>query len=268
MFLRSNLRSAGLRDRGKPYEATWAAAARDGEIVGLAALNWNGVLLLQAPHGLSALVPFLTRQGPRAVRGVVGPWDQLVVAVDVLGLAQEPAAMRSKEDLFSLSLADLKTPPALTSGRVVCQVAGREHVERLVEWGVAYDIAALGEKDSPELWAGNRRAVERFMSESSQFVALAGGMPVATSTFNARLPDCVQIGGVWTPPPLRGRGYARAAVAGSLLVAREAGVSQSILFTGTDNIAASKAYEAIGCRRIGDYGILLFRGSHDLRGRP
>src|SRR3546814_5637873 len=68
----------------------------------------------------------------------------------------------------------------------------------------------------------------------------------------------VQIGNVWTPPELRGRGYARAVVAGALQYARRRGVADAILFTGDDNHAAQQAYVALGFTRIGDYAILLF----------
>ena len=78
------------------------------------------------------------------------------------------------------------------------------------------------------------------------------------SAFNAALPDCVQVGGVFTPPPLRGRGFGRAVVAGTLLLARERGVERSVLFTGPDNAPAQTAYRALGYRDIGDYGLVLF----------
>ena len=63
---------------------------------------------------------------------------------------------------------------------------------------------------------------------------------------------------MFTPPELRGRGYARAAVAGSLLDARSAGARRSTLFTNLENVAAIRAYEALGYERIGDYGLILF----------
>lgn len=85
----------------------------------------------------------------------------------------------------------------------------------------------------------------------------AGGMPLSMATHNARVPDTVQIGGVWTPGPLRGRGYARAAVAGALLAARDDGATTGVLFTGALNEPARRAYLALGFRRIGDYGIVL-----------
>jgi predicted GNAT family acetyltransferase len=85
------------------------------------------------------------------------------------------------------------------------------------------------------------------------------GALVAYAGYNATTPRCVQIGGVWTPPPLRRRGYARAAVAGALVAARDRGVARSILFTGVENRAAQSAYTALGYERVGDYGLVLFR---------
>jgi uncharacterized protein len=76
--------------------------------------------------------------------------------------------------------------------------------------------------------------------------------------FNARLPDVVQVGGVYTPPEHRRRGAARAVVAGMLRGARdEEGVGRAILFTGDDNVAAQTAYRAIGFTAVGEYGLVL-----------
>ncbi len=68
----------------------------------------------------------------------------------------------------------------------------------------------------------------------------------------------MQVGGVFTPPEERGRGVARAAVAGSLRHAAGHGAHRSLLFTGEENVPARRAYEALGYEAIGDYGILLF----------
>jgi predicted GNAT family acetyltransferase len=57
---------------------------------------------------------------------------------------------------------------------------------------------------------------------------------------------------------LRSRGWARAAVASQLAAVIGEGVSRAILFTGEDNPAARRAYQAIGFRPLGDYGLLLF----------
>jgi predicted GNAT family acetyltransferase len=81
--------------------------------------------------------------------------------------------------------------------------------------------------------------------------------PVAYSVFNATLPDIVQIGGVWTPPESRGRGYARSVVAGSLLAAHQQEVRRAVLFANPANAAARAAYLSIGFEIVGDYGLVL-----------
>ena len=95
------------------------------------------------------------------------------------------------------------------------------------------------------------------ISERNAWVAVAGGIPVSLAAFNACLPDIVQLGGIYTPPALRGRGYAKAAVAASLVAARERGASRAVLFTS--NPSAARCYEAVGFRRLGDYGLVLLR---------
>jgi uncharacterized protein len=88
-------------------------------------------------------------------------------------------------------------------------------------------------------------------------VLVDGTTPVAYSGSNAMLPDVVQIGGVWTPPERRGRGYARCVVAGSLVAARKQGVARAVLFADPANAAARAAYLSIGFVIVGDYGLVL-----------
>ncbi len=76
--------------------------------------------------------------------------------------------------------------------------------------------------------------------------------------FNAEALGVVQVGGVWTPPSLRGRGYGRAVVAGSLLARYAEGARRSLLFTSPDNVGAQRAYTALGYRQTGEYGMWLF----------
>jgi uncharacterized protein len=83
------------------------------------------------------------------------------------------------------------------------------------------------------------------------------GEILAASTFNACVDVAVQVGGVWTPHALRGCGYARACVAGSLAIAAQEGFREAVLFTGDDNVPAQRCYAALGFRRIGDFFIGL-----------
>ena len=130
-------------------------------------------------------------------------------------------------------------------------------VEQVTEWLVAFALESLGEEESPRLWERTRATVERKMEQGTTWILEDGGRPVSTSGFNTTTAEAVQIGGVFTPPELRCRGYGRAVVAASLLDARAEGVQSSILFTGVGNIPAQKSYEALGYRHIGAYRLIL-----------
>jgi GNAT superfamily N-acetyltransferase len=261
MFLRANARAAGLVDRGAPLQGTYVAAVDGGQIVAVGAHFWNGMLVLQAPEprALEPVARAASLRSGRSLSGLIGPWRQVQTARRVLGLADRSTALDSREELYELDLAELEVPPDLASGRLECRPPRAEELDLVGEWRVEYSIEALGVSGRPDLAATSRAEIERLDGEGSQWILLDRGVPVSYSAFNARLPDVVQVGGVWTPPQMRRRGYARAVVAGSLLAARSEGVRIAVLFTGEENLPARTAYEALGFRVVGDYALVIFR---------
>ncbi|MGH7333723.1 MAG: GNAT family N-acetyltransferase [Candidatus Rokuibacteriota bacterium] len=257
MFLRSNLQTSGLIDRGETYPATHAAALENGAIVAVAAHTWTGNLLLQAPAGqLPDVVRAAVARSGRKVAGLIGPWGQVVAARDALGFGRTPTALNSREILYALDLARLVVPHDLARGRVRCRRPRSEELDLLVDWRIAYDLETLSDPGDPAVC---RRKVEDLHSDGRDFILVTeADEPVASSAFNAVLPDAVQVGGVWTPVALRRHGYARAVVAGSLLEARGQGARRGVLFTAEENWPAQRAYEALGFRPVGDYGLLSF----------
>lgn len=256
LFLRSNSRAAGLVDRGEPLQATYAAAWQGDEIVAVAAHCWNDNLLLQAPVDAAAVTRAAVSRSGRPVQGLLGPWEQIVQARDALGLAAADATKSSREDLFALRLADLRVPRSLAQGSVHCRRTAPGDLELLSDWRVAFVQEALREPDHPQLRANARAEMEHWHGEGRSWVLEAAGELVSYSGFNARLPDTVQIGGVYTPPPHRNRGYGRAVVAGSLVEVRDAGVERAILFA--ESPAAQRSYRALGFEVVGEYGLMLF----------
>ncbi len=259
MFLIGNMRSVGLTDLGQTYHGTYAGAFEAGKIVGVVAHYWNQNLTVQAPAHLDALWTAAVTASGRPIGGLIGPADQVGMIKDTLGIGKSNVQLDETEKLYSLELDALMVPPDLTS----CKVTGRRieprDLDLVTRWRVAYGIEALGEDDSLQLYERSRRSVERTLKEQRTWVLEMKGEPVACSSFNTAIKEAVQVGGVWTPPKLRSRGYGRAAVAASLLDARAEGVSKAILFTGEGNIPAQKAYEALGFRHIGAYRILLLK---------
>lgn len=269
VFLRSNLARVGLapRDPNVPFTGAWMGAFDGGKLAGVAAIFWNDNIVLSAGAHAGFLARSLYDAAPARVAGVLGPWDEVVDARRALGMEARGTRFVSKEILYSLPLDELVVPEVLgrsntstsTSTSVFrVRAPAESEMEFLLEWRMAYALEASGIPDTPENRTAARASLERFRREGHVFLCLRDEVPVATSTFNATLPDIVQIGGVYTPPAERSKGYARCSVAGSLLVARARGVARSILFTGEENPAAQKAYVALGFRPVGDYGIVFF----------
>jgi predicted GNAT family acetyltransferase len=259
MFLIGNMRAAGLTDRGRAYEGTYAAAFEDQEVAGVAAHYWNQSLVLQAPIHLNTLWQAAVEASGRPMKGLLGPDDQVSAVEGALDIDASNVQLDETEKLYDLRLDELSVPDSLGSGELTGRRIEAHDLDLVTSWRTAYACEALGEEDGPQLRAGCRASVERSIEEQRTWVVEDHGVPVACSSFNTVIGEAVQVGGVWTPPELRSRGYGRAAVAASLLDARAEGAAKAILFTGEDNIAAQRAYVALGFRQVGRYRMLLLR---------
>lgn len=258
MFLLSNMRQAGLTDNGERYAGTYVASMDDRQVTGVVAHFNQGNLICQAPIKIvSELATAAINHSDRQVHGVVGPADQVQKISDKLEITPSSIQMDETEHLYRLILSQMKIPEPLQSGALLGRRIEPRDLDQLTEWRVAYEMEALGSDDTPHLHKVSRAGMERSLHEGTGWVVEFAGQRVSFSGFNALLKEAVQIGGVWTPPNLRGRGYARGAVATSLIDARAEGVATAILFTDYENIPAQTAYEALGFQRVGDYRLLL-----------
>lgn len=259
MFFRANLRKAGIVDRAEMYQGTYVGVFEHDEVVGAAVHYWNGDIHVECPVDLEQAVRVAAASSGREVRGFLGPWDQIVAARRAMGLADAAARTESREDLFALDLDRLRVPAAIQRGEVACRLATSADLEGgLIDWRLDFEVENLGGVPSERRRARGRQLLEGCLAQDALFVLERDGAIASMSAFNAVLPDCVQIGSVFTPPEQRSRGYARAVVAGSLLIARSNGVQRSLLFTEYDNVAARTAYRALGYERVGSFGLILY----------
>jgi hypothetical protein len=257
MFLRSNIRRSGLIFRPEPFHAVYVGSFRDGQITGVVAHAWNGMILLQAPEDTDQVAKACVKLSGRQVTGLTGPLEQVRRARAALGLTSTPAKLESDEWLYTLDLSNLIIPAVLLDRIVGCRRAQEEEYATLREWRFHYDIETLGSPASDETRNRSSHFLDSQIAEGNVWVAVKEERPVSLSSFNATLPDIVQLGGIYTPPNLRGYGYAKVSVAGSLIAARERGASRAVLFTS--NPSAARSYEGVGFKRTGDYGLVLFK---------
>jgi len=259
LFLVSNVERAGLVDRGEPFQATYAAHLENGAITAVAAHGWNGVVLLQGDRGLEDAARRAIAESGREVSGLMGPLALVRRIRAALGFAERPARLEDPELLFTVELSKLVVPPLLDrAGIELRQPTDAEVAQPLASFRARYMVEVLHHQPAPDLEDKARRQVEGWHRGGGLWILLDQGQIVSMTGCTARARGLVMVAGVWTPHELRGRGYAKAAVAGSLLRARESGATGSVLFTGETNHAAQRAYRALGYELSGDWGFVLF----------
>lgn len=259
LFLISNVEHAGLEDRGRHLEGTYVAHVEDGQLTAVACHCWNGNLLLQGDRGLEeAVLGAIDRTG-RDVKGLMGPVALVKRARSALGLDAAKARLEESERLFTLDLNALEVPPLLSAPHIEFRVpTAAEVVGPLAEYRKEYLVETLHRAETPDLLATARAQMEGWHRAKTLWVLADAGRVVSMTGFSANARGVALVGGVYTPAELRGRGYARAAVAGSLLYARSQGSRRSVLFTPESNIPAQKTYRALGYEDVGDWGLVLF----------
>lgn len=258
MFLLSNLRAHGLADQGGRFHGPYAAAWDGDEIVGVVCHYRRGNVAVNAPTHAAELTRAALRASARPLSGAVGPEAEVDEIVEVLGV-RGVAQCDERETLYSLALDDLRLPPGLRDGTVHGRAPTLAELPTLVEWTVRYRVELVGDPETEALRRSTREALPQAIERGEVWVLEHDGELVAKTAFNARLPEAVQVGGVWVPHALRGRGFGRSVVASHLRAAHRSGATTGVLFTGDDNRPARRAYEALGFEPVGRYRVLVLR---------
>lgn len=250
MFLRGNLAAHGTDEQTHPHGTEFYLNTDDREIIGIFGITNGGFLMAQAPDAPPAVwETFATTIKGRTVAGMTGRPVQVAACLAATELAPGPWAVLADESLYHLTLTDMVDMP----GDVRAPVQADRPV--LEAWFTTYalDTGQAEPGDGPSDWA--RARAETAIGSEDVVILEEGGTPLAMAGINARLPDIVQVGGVFTPDGMRGNGYARRATAGLLRRCAARGVTQAVLFAA--NTTAARAYEALGFRHVGEYRVAL-----------
>jgi uncharacterized protein len=130
--------------------------------------------------------------------------------------------------------------------------------ELLIDWLQAFEVEALHTLGEGEDRA--RRIVEHRLTAERAGLMLweDSGAAVCVAGFGGESPNGIRIGPVYTPPELRGHGYATALVAqlSSQLLAE--GRRFCFLYTDLANATSNAIYERIGYVRVCDSAEIVF----------
>ncbi len=255
MFPLANLRDFGLRGRDPRAVNVWTLG--DGPRAILAITN-EGMVLPQCPDCSDVeLAEAIQLIRGRALFGLAAEATQARRFMHLAGWEDRPATLNSDEPGFTLDLNQIVVPDTSGAALVPLGDLDREIAEG---WRQSYLTEAM-DFDADRARSQSKKDIAAYVERDSHRALLVSGQPVGMTGFNAQLPEAVQIGGVYTPPDLRGRGYAKLAVALHLLEARAAGVTRAVLFAASDS--AARAYIAIGFKPAGQYSLILFKNPKD-----
>lgn len=249
MFLLDNLQKYGLRSDAPYGMQVWCLNACDG----IFAITNSGSVMMQAPHATEAdwgaLGPLIAG---REIAFVLGDSVQSRAFLAITGLAAHPTTRDADEPGFHLDLEELVLDRR--ADEALRPFSDIPH-EQLMEWGTAYNVEVTG-KDPEVARELTQMNTAIYLERDSHRLLYDGDRPVSRTGINAQVGDVVQIGGVYTPPDLRGQGYARRAVAYHLDELRQKGVRAAVLFAASDK--AAKAYRAIGFKPAGSFTLVVY----------
>jgi predicted GNAT family acetyltransferase len=240
-----------------PLRSLWLV--RDGaEVVGAALRTPPYNLILARPRSsraAAALADAVTDDLP----GVVGAEPEVHDFAELWSRrAGVPTRTNMRQGIYALEQVE---PPSSLPGSA--RVATEDDRELALRWWIAF-----GEEVLHEGGPGRERAPQsvdhRLSSPTGGFLLWEdGGETVSLAGWGGPTPNGIRVGPVYTPPDLRGRGYATALTADlsqQLLDGRlfAGGRRFCFLYTDLANPTSNKIYERIGYHRIAEAAEIRF----------
>ena len=237
-----NVLMLGLASSG-PEDALLVTVERDRDVV-MAALQsgWNLVLSRGCARAVEALLEGLIADGV-SLPGVTGP-------VEAAGRFSELWCSRTGQDArlhMSLRVHQLTevVPPARPSGAF--RQAAASDLPLLAEWNDPFTVEARLDDPRP-----SEEILKGPISDGRMYVWDNRG-PVSMAAWSGRTPGGVRIDYVYTPPELRGRGYASACVAELSQMLLDQGRRFCALLTDLANPVSNRLYARLGYEPVCDF---------------
>ena len=232
-----------------------------GEVVGAALRTPPYNLILARPRVRAALAALAETVAREDLPGLVGTEPEVHEFAELLcGHTGSRARTGMRQGIFELDRVEMPPRPA---GEL--RVADERDRDLVVDWFAAFAEEVLHEGGP----GGDRRhaeqAIDRRLAVTTSGFLLweDGGDTVSLAGWGGPTPNGIRIGPVYTPPELRGRGYATALTAElsqRLLDGRlfDGGRRFCFLYTDLANPTSNAIYERIGYRRIAESAEIVF----------
>ena len=237
-----------------PLRSLWLV--RDaGEVVAAALRTPPYNLILARPRSTPALAALAEAVAEaEEIPGVVGTEPEIHEFADLWSQQSGvPGRVNMRQGVYALDQIEL-VPTVPGSARVATQ----HDRDLALRWWIAFGDEVLHEGGP-----GRERAeasVDHKLSDPASGILLweNGGEPVSLAGWGGPTPNGIRIGPVYTPPELRGHGYATAVTAELSERQLDGGRSFCFLYTDLANPTSNAIYERIGYRRIAEAAEVVF----------
>ena len=235
-----------------------AVAETGGEVVAVAFRTPPHGLGLAPTDHVTAVDAFVDDLRGAALPGVFGPvalaerfaerWRELAGVATHLALAERIYEARAA------------FPPAGVPG-VYREYRPGDH-DLVAAWMDAFVAEALAAAPPPRREDGAAWLARRLADPGSSLVIWEHeGAPVSLAGAGSPTPHGIRVGPVYTPPELRGRGYASALVGELTARLLSGGRSLCFLFTDLANPTSNSIYQRVGYRPVADVNDWRFQPS-------
>ncbi|MFF0724333.1 GNAT family N-acetyltransferase [Streptomyces sp. NPDC004134] len=248
----ASLDAAGL-DRyggGTPEFGWWRAP--DGRVAGAyVATPPYPLLLSRMPDAAAVELAELLAAGPLPVSGV-NAGQAAAEAFAGAWTARTGAAGTVEERHRLYRLGELVPPDPAPPGRA--RPATEEDRDLLVAWTREFAAESGGGAGDPA------RAVADRLAYGGATLWEDGGRPVSYAGLTRTVAGMARVAPVYTPPPLRRRGYAAAVTAAVSRAAPATGALDVLLFTDLANPTSNALYRRLGYEPVEDHVVISFDG--------
>lgn len=246
MFLLGNLDKYGTDNKTHPFGTQYFLIETNNTICGVFGFTNGGYMMCQIPELSTELAnQCLAKLSGRHFVGITGDATQVTAFKQAMNFPDDAWLVDMVEPLYSLETSLIRKDTTHIRRPV------EDDLPLLAQWFGQYERdTGLIQINSDTLQKA-RDAVDLGQVR----LLIEGYGPTAMTGLNARYGNTVQVGGVYVPAALRGKGRAGRVVAAHLAELKGLGIDRAILFSASQS--AARAYEKIGFGHIGEYQIAL-----------
>lgn len=256
LFLLNNLENYGLTLTEAPFSGNFKLIRSGGRVVGVFCLTRTGTLLLETTlrEPIFNTVLDACHRESIPLTGIIGNWDFCRPFWEYLKAEKmfRKEIRTSKQNLYKVDLSKH-------------DFSHQHHVRHLTEidyiqWK-PLRLANFIEEGMPNHLT-DQQLFDQFLEKAEKKISwgfFVNNRLMSMAELNAKAFDLGQVGGVYTAPEFRQKGYSKSVMKQLLLDCQTLHkLRKMIIFTDEKNIPAQKLYTSLGVSQVGHFALLFF----------